>query len=145
MLSLASFLDTFFPKEESETSYLIQVQKALENVPSTNDFYKSIDDPIFLEECLRFMRLAKTFSQSTWPAGTKKEKDLKVILNLLKDLELGQSEGSIPSLRMSLYLTYTLFGMGCFMGRTAPSSWRKMVGLQTNINSPKLCFPRYAA
>lgn len=98
VLSLASFLDTFFPKKESETSYLIQVQKALENVPSTNDFYKSIDDPIFLEECLRFMRLAKTFSQSTWPAGTKKEKDLKVILNLLKDLELGQSEGSIPSL-----------------------------------------------
>ena len=98
VLSLASFLDAFFPKEESETSYLIQVQKALENVPSTNDFYKSIDDPIFLEECLHFMRLAKTFSQSTWPAGTKKEKDLKVILNLLKDLELGQSEGSIPSL-----------------------------------------------
>ena len=48
VLSLASFLDTFFPKKESKTSYLIQVQKALENVPSTNDFYKSIDDPIFL-------------------------------------------------------------------------------------------------
>lgn len=45
-----------------------------------------------------FYAPGKNFLAKYLASWHEKEKDLKVILNLLEDLELGQSEGSIPSL-----------------------------------------------
>ena len=90
VLSLSSFLAAYFPKKESDIKLLYQYKEALSSISKSNDFYENIQDASFLENCLHFMKLAKTYKNNNWPIHTNKEKDLKEILDILQAIPLAE-------------------------------------------------------
>lgn len=71
---------------------LYQYRTALRDLDPENDYYASREDYDFLCALLSFMETVKLHQLDHFPEQTKKEKDLKAIIEKLMDVPLWQSE-----------------------------------------------------
>lgn len=93
VLTLSSWLSSFYhgqPKSDIELLYLYK--DALKNISVQNAFYSSKEDYDFLNACLDFIKMAKTYQIHDFPCSTQKEKDLNEILNLLYPIEIKEDQ-----------------------------------------------------
>lgn len=73
---------------------LYQYRNALQDLPADNDYYASREDYDFLNALLSFMETVKLHQIHTFPDQTKKEKDLKAIIDRLQAVDLWQQEAA---------------------------------------------------
>ena len=86
---LTSWLSSFYHGQtKSDIEILYLYKEALQKVSVQNAFYSSKEDYDFLNACLDFIKMAKTYQIQDFPSSTQKEKDLNEILNLLYPIEL---------------------------------------------------------
>ena len=89
VLTLSSWLSSFYHGQtKSDIEILYLYKEALKNTSLSNAFYSSKEDYDFLNACLDFIKMAKTYQIHNFPCSTQKEKDLNEILNLLYPIEL---------------------------------------------------------
>lgn len=104
VLTLSSWLSSFYHGQtKSDIEILYLYKEALQKVSVQNAFYSSKEDYDFLNACLDFIKMAKTFQIQDFPSSTQKEKDLNEILNLLYPIELKEDQtkdvlSSLPDL-----------------------------------------------
>ena len=91
VMSLEAFISPFYPDDlDKPLEILYQYKNKLNSLSKENAFYSSKEDPNFLKACLEYITWAAAFdfdlqnSKNT----TQKEKDLKEILDLIKDIPL---------------------------------------------------------
>ena len=104
VLTLSSWLSSFYHGQtKSDIEILYLYKEALKNTSLSNAFYSSKEDYDFLNACLDFIKMAKTYQIHKFPCSTQKEKDLNEILNLLYPIELKEDQtqdvlSSLPNL-----------------------------------------------
>ncbi len=104
VLTLSSWLSSFYHGQtKSDIEILYLYKEALQKVSVQNAFYSSKEDYDFLNACLDFIKMAKTYQIQDFPSSTQKEKDLNEILNLLYPIELKEDQtkdvlSSLPDL-----------------------------------------------
>lgn len=104
VLTLSSWLSSFYHGQtKSDIEILYLYKEALKNTSLSNAFYSSKEDYDFLNACLDFIKMAKTYQIHNFPCSTQKEKDLNEILNLLYPIELKEDQtqdvlSSLPNL-----------------------------------------------
>ena len=104
VLTLSSWLSSFYHGQtKSDIEILYLYKEALKNTSLSNAFYSSKEDYDFLNACLDFIKMAKTYQIHKFPCSTQKEKDLNEILNLLYPIELKEDQtkdvlSSLPDL-----------------------------------------------
>ena len=104
VLTLSSWLSSFYHGQtKSDIEILYLYKEALKNTSLSNAFYSSKEDYDFLNACLDFIKMAKTYQIHDFPCSTQKEKDLNEILNLLYPIELKEDQtqdvlSSLPNL-----------------------------------------------
>lgn len=104
VLTLSSWLSSFYHgQNKSDIEILYLYKEALQKVSVQNAFYSSKEDYDFLNACLDFIKMAKTYQIQDFPSSTQKEKDLNEILNLLYPIELKEDQtkdvlSSLPDL-----------------------------------------------
>lgn len=104
VLTLSSWLSSFYHGQtKSDIEILYLYKEALKNTSLSNAFYSSKEDYDFLNACLDFIKMAKTYQIHNFPCSTQKEKDLNEILNLLYPIELKEDQtqdvlSSLPDL-----------------------------------------------
>ena len=81
---MSSWLSSFYHGQtKSDIEILYLYKEALQKVSVQNAFYSSKEDYDFLNACLDFIKMAKTYQIQDFPCSTQKEKDLNEILNFL--------------------------------------------------------------
>ncbi|WP_302540507.1 hypothetical protein, partial [Holdemanella biformis] len=104
VLTLSSWLSSFYHGQtKSDIEILYLYKEALKNTSLSNAFYSSKEDYDFLNACLDFIKMAKTYQIHKFSCSTQKEKDLNEILNLLYPIELKEDQtkdvlSSLPDL-----------------------------------------------
>lgn len=104
VLTLSSWLSSFYHgQNKSDIEILYLYKEALQKVSVQNAFYSSKEDYDFLNACLDFIKMAKTYQIQDFPCSTQKEKDLNEILNLLYPIQLKEDQtkdvlSSLPNL-----------------------------------------------
>ena len=104
VLTLSSWLSSFYHGQtKSDIEILYLYKEALQKVSVQNAFYSSKEDYDFLNACLDFIKMAKTYQIQDFPSSTQKEKDLNEILNLLYPIQLKEDQtkdvlSSLPNL-----------------------------------------------
>ena len=104
VLTLSSWLSSFYHGQtKSDIEILYLYKEALKNTSLSNAFYSSKEDYDFLNACLDFIKMAKTYQIHDFPCSTQKEKDLNEILNLLYPIQLKEDQtkdvlSSLPNL-----------------------------------------------
>ena len=104
VLTLSSWLSSFYHGQtKSDIEILYLYKEALKNTSLSNAFYSSKEDYDFLNACLDFIKMAKTYQIHKFPCSTQKEKDLNEILNLLYPIQLKEDQtkdvlSSLPNL-----------------------------------------------
>lgn len=104
VLTLSSWLSSFYHGQNKfDIEILYLYKEALQKVSVQNAFYSSKEDYDFLNACLDFIKMAKTYQIQDFPSSTQKEKDLNEILNLLYPIELKEDQtkdvlSSLPDL-----------------------------------------------
>ena len=104
VLTLSSWLSSFYHgQNKSDIEILYLYKDALKNVSLSNAFYSSKEDYDFLNACLDFIKMAKTYQIHDFPCSNQKEKDLHEILNLLYPIQLKEDQtqdvlSSLPDL-----------------------------------------------
>lgn len=104
VLTLSSWLSSFYHGQtKSDIEILYLYKEALQKVSVQNAFYSSKEDYDFLNACLDFIKMAKTYQIQDFPCSTQKEKDLNEILNLLYPIQLKEDQtkdvlSSLPNL-----------------------------------------------
>ena len=104
VLTLSSWLSSFYHGQtKSDIEILYLYKEALKNTSLSNAFYSSKEDYDFLNACLDFIKMAKTYQIQDFPSSTQKEKDLNEILNLLYPIQLKEDQtkdvlSSLPDL-----------------------------------------------
>jgi ATP-dependent helicase/DNAse subunit B len=104
VLTLSSWLSSFYHgQNKSDIEILYLYKDALKNISLSNAFYSSKEDYDFLNACLDFIKMAKTYQIHDFPCSTQKEKDLHEILNLLYPIQLKEDQtqdvlSSLPDL-----------------------------------------------
>ena len=104
VLTLSSWLSSFYHGQtKSDIEILYLYKEALKNTSLSNAFYSSKEDYDFLNACLDFIKMAKTYQIHKFPCSTQKEKDLNEILNLLYPIQLKEDQtkdvlSSLPDL-----------------------------------------------
>lgn len=104
VLTLSSWLSSFYHgQNKSDIEILYLYKEALQKVSVQNAFYSSKEDYDFLNACLDFIKMAKTYQIQDFPSSTQKEKDLNEILNLLYPIQLKEDQtkdvlSSLPDL-----------------------------------------------
>lgn len=104
VLTLSSWLSSFYHGQtKSDIEILYLYKEALKNTSLSNAFYSSKEDYDFLNACLDFIKMAKTYQIQDFPSSTQKEKDLNEILNLLYPIQLKEDQtkdvlSSLPNL-----------------------------------------------
>ena len=104
VLTLSSWLSSFYHGQtKSDIEILYLYKEALQKVSVQNAFYSSKEDYDFLNACLDFIKMAKTYQIQDFPSSTQKEKDLNEILNLLYPIQLKEDQtkdvlSSLPDL-----------------------------------------------
>lgn len=94
VMSLNAFIANYYPNNlPSHIEILYQYKERLQSLSSKNAFFSSKEAPDFLSACLNFIAWAYSFDFdfSTLKDETQKEKDLKEVINLIKDIPLKES------------------------------------------------------
>lgn len=95
VVSLSSFIMPYYTsRADNRLEILYQYKTKLENLSKENAFYSSRNDSEFLNACLEFLKYASTYGIdfNELPSNTQKEKDIKEILELIKDIPLKEKE-----------------------------------------------------
>lgn len=87
VLTLDAWLAGLNPGKRSMAADLFQAKECLQHLKD-NSFAASFADKEFLDECLKFKERARMAGIKDWPADTKKNKDLKAVLDALWEPEL---------------------------------------------------------
>lgn len=96
VLSLSTWMSSFYSgQSKSELEILYKYKEALENLSYQNAFYSSIEDYDFLEACLSFIKLAKTYQINEFPSSTQKEEDLHEILEYLLPIQIQEDQTKV--------------------------------------------------
>ena len=75
VLTLSSWLSSFYHgQNKSDIEILYLYKDALKNVSLSNAFYSSKEDYDFLNACLDFIKMAKTYQIHDFPCSTQKKK-----------------------------------------------------------------------
>lgn len=94
VMSLNAFIAPYFPDNlPSHVEILYQYKEKLQALSQDNAFFSSKDAPDFLSACLTFIAWAYSFDFdfSKLKDNTQKEKDLKEVIHLIKDIPLKES------------------------------------------------------
>lgn len=94
VMSLNAFTANYYPDNlPSHIEILYQYKERLQSLSKKNAFFSSKEAPDFLNACLSFIAWAYSFNFdfSTLKDETQKEKDLKEVINLIKDIPLKES------------------------------------------------------
>lgn len=89
--SIDTYIRSLIQKEaKTEIEILYAYKNALRDLPESNAFARSKQDLDFLRTCLRFMKQVKMYDVKIFPDTTKKEQNLKEILELLLPIDIDQ-------------------------------------------------------
>lgn len=94
VMSLNAFIAPYYPNDlPSHIEILYQYKERLQSLSQNNAFFSSKDAPDFLNACLNFITWAYSFGFdfSKLKDDTQKEKDLKEVINLIKDIPLKEA------------------------------------------------------
>lgn len=94
VISLDTFISQYIKFDTSKLELLYLYKEALEDLDSDNAFYTSRMDADFLKACLTFLQWANTYGMdlSHLCDRSQKEKDLKEILDKIKDIPLKETK-----------------------------------------------------
>lgn len=86
--SIETYLYSLFPMEKpKKIAILYAYQEALQKLSSTNTFFDSRNDLYFLNACYEFISLARFMGFDDFPNSTRKEKELKEVLDQLIQID----------------------------------------------------------
>lgn len=93
VLSLDTFISSQLENRRTgNLPILYRYRKALADLPEENAFKNSADDYDFLRECLSFMGRVFLYDIREFPEETTQQKDLKAVIDRLKEIPLWQQE-----------------------------------------------------
>lgn len=95
VLTLESYLArSLVVARQPRISVLYQYKEALEDLSPDNTFYGSRADYDFLSACYQFMMLAQLHDLRDFPAGSRRDRDLREIIDLLLPIDLWVREAA---------------------------------------------------
>lgn len=95
VITLSAFLQRYAQQPEySDFEQIYRFREALQAIDPENVFSTSRKDPAFLRACLNFLKDAQYEGIDTFPDDTKKEQDLKSILDILNTIDLPEKTES---------------------------------------------------